>query len=156
MHRLQAQWSTTGWAEVFSPRYIVRVHCGVFAHIWSQFSGINALMYYIVYIFQMAGLTGQNALVSASIQYVINMVMTVPALLFIDKMPRRTVMMAGSLMMAVWLYTTGAVMATHGHVVPGGLNGTAVVTWVVPGTGASKAVIACSYLFVATYACTWG
>jgi hypothetical protein len=146
----------TGWAEVFSAKNVVRVHCGIFAHIWAQYSGINALIYYIVYIFQMAGLTGETALVSASVQYIINVVMTVPALLFIDKLPRRKVMMFGSFFMAVWLYTVGAVMATRGHAVPGSLDGTPTVTWVVPGTAASKAIIACSYLYIATYACTWG
>jgi hypothetical protein len=38
--------------EVFNSRNIVRVHCAIFTHIWSQLSGTNAMMYYIVYIFQ--------------------------------------------------------------------------------------------------------
>lgn len=131
------------------------------------------MMYYIVYIFQvslclnstavtcpntlqMAGLTGNQNLLSASIQYIINVVMTVPALLFMDKWPRRRVMMAGSFIMAVFLFTEGALMAVYGHAVPGGLKGSKTVTWVVPHPTASKAIIACSYLFIATYAPTWG
>lgn len=113
-------------------------------------------MYYIVYIFQMAGLSGTTNLTIASIQYIINTVMTLPALLFIDKMPRRRVMMTGSLIMSVLLFTTGAIMATQGHAVPGGLKGSPNITWVVENSAASKAIIACSYLFIATYACTWG
>jgi hypothetical protein len=38
--------------ELFNSRNIIRVHCGIFTHIWSQLSGTNAMMYYIVYIFQ--------------------------------------------------------------------------------------------------------
>ena len=104
----------------------------------------------------MAGLTGTNNLTIASIQYVINVVMTVPALLFIDKLPRRKVMMTGSFLMAVLLFTNGAVMATKGHSVPGGLEGSKTITWEVQSPTASRAIIACTYLFVATYACTWG
>lgn len=113
-------------------------------------------MYYIVYIFEMAGLSGTNNLTIASIQYVINVIMTIPALLLVDKLPRRWVMMTGSLTMSILLFTMGAVMATHGHPVPGGLDGSPTVTWTLHVGGPSKAIIACSYLFVATYATTWG
>ncbi|ORY65379.1 uncharacterized protein BCR38DRAFT_196341 [Pseudomassariella vexata] len=64
--RLEGQCPRTSWAEVASSRNIVRVHCGIFAHIWAQCSvvdttsGTNALTYYIVYMFHMAGLTGHN------------------------------------------------------------------------------------------------
>ena len=63
--------------------------------------------------------------------------------------------MAGSFLLATWLYTEGAVMAVYGHAVPEGVNGSSTVTWIVPHPGASKAIIACSYLFMATYAPTW-
>lgn len=152
----ESRYGSASWSEVFSRRNILRVHVAVFAHIWAQYSGTNALMYYIVYIFQMAGLSGTTNLTISSIQYVINVAMTVPALLFIDKLPRRRVMMAGSLMMAIWLFVTGAVMATQGHAVPGGLKGSPTITWVVSNSGASRAIIACSYMFIATFACTWG
>ncbi|KAJ6438778.1 sugar transporter [Purpureocillium lavendulum] len=152
----EIQYGSTSWAEVLSKRNIVRVHVAIFAHIWSQYSGTNALMYYIVYIFQMAGLSGTTNLTISSIQYIINVVMTVPALLFVDRLPRRRVMMFGSIAMAVWLFSTGAIMATQGHEVPGGLKDSPTITWVVSSGTASKAIIACSYLFIATYACTWG
>jgi hypothetical protein len=110
-----------------------------------------------VYIFQMAGLSGNFSLIAACIQYIINVVMTVPALVFMDKWPRRKVMMAGSFVMAVWLFTEAGLMASYGHGTgPEGLNGISSVTWVVDDSSASKAIIACSYLFIATFAVTWG
>ena len=144
------------WSELLRRKNIIRVHCAIFTHIWSQFSGTNAMMYYIVYIFQMAGLSGNFALIAASIQYVINVVMTVPALLFMDHWPRRKVMMIGSFIMGTWLFIEAGLMASYGHAVPGGLKGVPTVTWVVTNHSASKAIIACSYLFIATYATTWG
>lgn len=130
------------------------------------------MMYYIVYIFQvsvlrfqdlmkanppqMAGLTGNSTLLSASIQYIINVVMTLPALIFIDRLPRRKLFIFGALGMGVFQFTQAGLMATYGHAVPGGLKGSPTVTWKVTNAKASKAIIACSYLFIATYAPTWG
>lgn len=118
--------------------------------------GTNAILYFIVDLFQAAGFSGNDALLSASIQYVINVVMTIPALLWMDRWPRRRLMMAGSFLMAVFLFAQAGIMAAYGHAVPGGLNGVASITWVVDYTPASKAIIACSYLFIASYAPTWG
>ncbi|CAI7664464.1 unnamed protein product [Penicillium manginii] len=152
----EKKYQSSSWMELFNSRNIIRVHCGIFTHVWSQLSGTNALMYYIVYIFQMAGLSGNNTLISASIQYIINVVMTLPALIFIDKLPRRQLFIFGALGMAVFQFTQAGIMATYGHYVPGGLPGSPTVTWKVTNPKASKALIACSYLFIATYAPTWG
>lgn len=149
-------YKSTSWGELFNRRNIIRLHVACFTHIWSQYSGVNALMYYIVYIFQMAGLSGTTNLTISSIQYVINVVMTVPTLLYSDRFPRRKVMMTGSLLMAILHFTMAAVMATNGHPVPGGLEGTPTVTWTLYAGRASQAIIACSYIFTATYALTWG
>lgn len=154
--RLESEFKSVSWFELVSRNNIIRTTCAIFSHVWSQYTGTNAMMYYIVYIFQMAGLTGNNALLSASIQYIINVFMTLPALVFMDRWPRRRVMMSGSFMLAILLFTQAGVMATYGEPVPGGLNGVPTVTWVVHHRGASRAIIACSYLFIAAYAPTWG
>lgn len=105
---------------------------------------------------QMAGLEGNNALLSASIQYIINVVMTLPALIFIDRLPRRRLFIAGAFIMAVLQFTQAGLMASYGYHVPEGLKGSPTVTWRVTNGKASKAIIACSYLFIATFAPTWG
>jgi MFS family permease len=104
----------------------------------------------------MAGLTGNTNLVSSSIQYVINVVMTVPALMFMDRWGRRPMFVIGAVLMMTWLFANAGLMATYGHAAPsGGLNNIAEESWVISGAP-SKAVIACTYLFVASYAPTWG
>lgn len=104
----------------------------------------------------MAGLTGDTLLVSSSIQYVINVAMTVPALIWMDRFGRRPVLLFGSTLMMTWLFANGGLLASYGHAAPpGGLGGIPAASWEVGGP-ASKAVIACSYLFVASYAVTWG
>ena len=52
---------------------------------------------YITYVFAMAGLKGNNVLLSSSIQYIINIIMTIPALLWLDKWGRRPTLMVGAL-----------------------------------------------------------
>lgn len=68
------------YLELLKPDMLHHTHFGVFTQIWSQLTGMNVMMYYITYAFAMAGLKGNNLLVSSSIQYVINAAMTVPEL----------------------------------------------------------------------------
>lgn len=104
----------------------------------------------------MAGLKGNNVLLSSSIQYVINVVMTIPALIWIDRWGRRPMFLVGACLMMIWLFINAGMMATYGHPAPaGGLNGIAAESWIVTGKPA-KVIIACSYLFVASFAPTWG
>ncbi|KAF1844463.1 high affinity glucose transporter [Cucurbitaria berberidis CBS 394.84] len=143
-------------AELFRPRMLNRLHIGIFTQIWSQLTGMNVMMYYITYVFGMAGLTGNTNLIASSIQYVINVCMTVPALIWMDRWGRRPMFVIGALLMATWLFANAGLMASYGHAAPpGGLNNVAEQSWEITGKPA-KAVIACTYLFVASYAPTWG
>ncbi|EHK26748.1 uncharacterized protein TRIVIDRAFT_33863 [Trichoderma virens Gv29-8] len=132
------------WAELIHPDNIHRISNGIFVHIWTQLSGNNALLYYIVYIFQMAGLTGNVKLIASSVQYIINVVFTLPAIFFLDRIGRRPALIGGAFFMMIWLYSTAGVMAQYGHYVPGGFDGST-----------AAAVIAFTYLLVATYSFTW-
>lgn len=144
------------YLELFKPNMINRTHIGIFTQIWSQLTGMNVMMYYITYVFAMAGLTGNNLLVSSSIQYVINVCLTVPALLWGDRWGRRPTLLIGAALMMTWMYANAGLMASYGHPAPpGGIDGQAAESWEIGGP-ASKAVIACTYLFVASYAPTWG
>ncbi|KAG4433586.1 hypothetical protein IFR05_010933 [Cadophora sp. M221] len=148
--------SDVTWTELFQPAMLNRVHIGAFTQIWAQLTGMNVMMYYITYVFAMAGLKGNNMLVSSSIQYIINVIMTIPALIWIDRWGLRPMFLIGALLMMTWLFINAGVMATYGHAAPkGGINGIAAESWVMSGAPA-KVVIACSYLFVASFAPTWG
>lgn len=104
----------------------------------------------------MAGLTGNINLVASSIQYVINVLMTVPALIYMDRWGRRPMFVVGALLMSTCMFANAGLMASYGHAAPpGGLHNIAEQSWEISGAP-SRAVIACTYLFVASYAPTWG
>jgi MFS family permease len=110
----------------------------------------------ITYIFGMAGLSGNSNLMASSISSVINVVMTIPALLFLDRIGRRPLLIGGSISLAIWWTVCAGLMGAYGTPAPpGGLDHIPEVSWVITGAPA-KVVIACSYLIVASFAPTWG
>lgn len=113
------------------------------------------LVYYITYVFGMAGYEQNAALLASSISYIINVFMTVPALIWLDKWGRRPTLLAGSLLMATWMFANAGIMGAHGVVVPGGVNNTPEESMRLSGSAAAG-LIACTYLFVASFAPTWG
>jgi len=152
----ERQNADVSFTELFRPKMLNRLHIGVFTQIWSQLTGMNVMMYYITYVFGMAGLTGNTGLISSSIQYIINVVVTVFALVFVDRWGRRGPLIIGALFMATWLFINAGVMATYGSPAPpGGIDNVAEMSWQISGAPA-KAVIASTYLFVASFAPTWG
>lgn len=96
-------------------------------------------MYYITYVFQMAGQTGSVLLLSSSIQYIINVVMTVPALLFMDRWGRRPTMLIGAALMASFMFINGGLVSSGVHH-PGGFFGTREVTYTLSGSRATALI----------------
>ncbi|KAL1961203.1 hypothetical protein VTO42DRAFT_3148 [Malbranchea cinnamomea] len=155
MCEFERQNADVTYLELFKPKMINRTHVGVFTQIWSQLTGMNVMMYYITYVFAMAGLEGNNLLVSSSIQYVINVCMTVPALLWVDRVGRRLPLLFGAFFMMTFLVINAGLLGGLGYPRPDDYVGPDAVSWFIDGA-ASKGIIACSYLFVASFACTWG
>lgn len=158
MVEFERQNADASYLDLFKGRMIFRTHIGMFTQIWSQLTGMNVMMLYITYVFGMAGLKGNANLVASSISYVINVFMTIFALIFIDRWGRRTPLLIGSTLMMTWMFANAGIMKSYGKPAPpGGLNHTPEQSWDLSGSpAAAKAVIACTYLFVASFAPTWG
>lgn len=82
--------------------------------------------------------------------------MTVPALLWMDRWGRRHTLVAGGVLMTAFMFATGAIMGSHGHPIPDGIDGVKAASWLVDSGAPATGVIATTYLFVASYAPTWG
>lgn len=146
------------YKDLFRKKTLPKTIVGVSAQMWQQLCGMNVMMYYIVYIFNMAGFTGNTNLISSAIQYVLNVIMTIPALFLIDKVGRRPLLIVGGILMFSWLFAVAGLLATYSVPVPGGVDGDTTVNIRIPDSSKSAAngVIACSYLFVCSFAPTWG
>lgn len=143
------------YLDLLKPGYPRRVFLGCALQMWSQLSGMNVMMYYIVYVFEGAGLTGRRSnLIADSVQYVLNVAFTVPAILYIDRWGRRPMLLAGTLLMGFWLYLVGGLQARFGN---WGLSDSGATIWLVQNNdAATKAIIVCSYFFVSSFAITMG
>ncbi|KAF4121877.1 Sugar (and other) transporter [Geosmithia morbida] len=155
MCEFERRHSDVTYLDLFRPRMIHRTITALFTQIWSQLTGMNVMMYYIANIFSMAGYEGDSTLLASSIQYVLNVVMTLPALIWMDKWGRRGPLLTGALLMAIWMFINAGVLATYGEIIEGGIGGVAAQSMKVSGSPA-KALIASTYLFVCSYAPTWG
>ncbi|KAL9117484.1 MAG: hypothetical protein Q9187_005981 [Circinaria calcarea] len=143
--RFERDDAMTSFAALTEPRMARRVILG----------GVNVMMYYVVYVMQAAGIG--DPLLAASIQYILNVVLTLPAILFLDKWGRRPSLLLGSLAMMVLLLTVGALEGAYGEPFHADSGPESAISWIIRGQPKiSKAIIACSYLFVGTFAVTWG
>ncbi|QOU18850.1 high affinity glucose transporter [Brettanomyces bruxellensis] len=145
------------YATLFNKKYCLRTITAIFAQIWQQLTGMNVMMYYIVYIFQMAGYTGNSNLIASSIQYVLNTCMTVPALFLLDKVGRRPVLLTGAVLMMIFQFCVAGILGGCSKPV-NSVDGDSTVKIEIPksNSSAARAVIAMCYLFVCSFACTWG
>lgn len=155
--RFEREQAVSSFKALVEPRMFKRVLLGMSIQMWSQLSGMNIMMYYIVYI--MEGAQIASPLATASIQYVINVVLTLPAIMFLDKWGRRPSLILGSFGMMTWLFISGALQQYYGQPndertwTPQNSD----ITWLVHNNRpVSSAIVSCSYLFVATFATTWG
>jgi len=155
MCAVETKHSDVTYWELFSPKMINRTHIGMFTQIWSQLTGMNVMMYYITDVFSMAGYSGNANLLASSIQYIINVLMTLPALIWLDRWGRRKPLMIGAALMGTFMFANAGIMGGAGKVVEGGVDGVAAQSMKVTGS-AAKGLIACTYLFVASFAPTWG
>ncbi len=101
------------WKELFSSWLRPALIVGVGLMFFQQFTGINTVIYYAPTIFQMAGFESASAAISASVSVgVINVLMTIVAINFIDKLGRKKLLSIGLVGMAVSLSVLAFVFHT--------------------------------------------
>ncbi|KAL1917297.1 uncharacterized protein VTP21DRAFT_4953 [Calcarisporiella thermophila] len=159
--RFDREIAARSYLELLKPGLFKRVFLGVALQAWQQLTGMNIIMFYVVYLFEQAGKAEQEAnLVASGVSYVVNVVMTVPAIIYVDKWGRRPTLIAGSAAMATFLFIIGGIMGGIGKPPvddPNSQTKTTVSGWDMQGnTAATNAIIAMVYFFVASFATTWG
>ncbi len=95
------------WKTLFRPGIRVAMFAGIFLAILSQFTGINAIIYYGPRIMEEAGLKLSEALGGQVIIGFVNVIATVYAILKIDKYGRKKLMLGGITGMVISLIIVG-------------------------------------------------
>jgi sugar porter (SP) family MFS transporter len=145
-----------GWRKFFRNGMWKRTLAGMSVQAWQQLAGANVIVYYLTYIAQMAGLTGDVAMVTSGIQYAVFIIFTGVMWIFIDKTGRRTLLVWGAIGMGFCHLVVGGVMGANHTYHPEGVGNPPnanIVIAVTPGNPANT-VITFSYLLIVVYALT--
>lgn len=86
-----------GFGALFSPRFFSSTMLAVLIAFFNQVSGINAIIYFAPRIFEMAGISTENALISTIGIGLVNLFATFFGLYLIDRLGRKKLMYIGSL-----------------------------------------------------------
>lgn len=93
--------------ELLGPRYRRRIAVGMTVAATSQFIGVNAVIYYAPTILRGAGFGGSSAILASVGIGSLNVVSTITAVLLIDRLGRRPLILGGTSVMVAALVTIG-------------------------------------------------
>lgn len=108
----------------------------------------------VVYVFYMAGLTGNVNLISSGVQYALFILFTLVTFFFIDKTGRRPLLIYGAIDMGVCHFVVGGVLGSYGEYVDSVQGDGNIKITVINSPNAAHTVIAFSYLLIIAYALT--
>lgn len=101
--------------ELLKPGLRTALIIGVVLSIFSQVTGINAIMYYAPEIFKATGDGSSSALMQTIWVGAINVLMTLVAIRYVDKLGRKKLLMIGSAGMAICLGLVGWAFLNNGN-----------------------------------------
>ncbi|KAK9236971.1 general substrate transporter [Lipomyces kononenkoae] len=149
---LEREQDTNSYRELFRKKMRRRLFLGMAVQGLSQLTGINIVLYFVVYILQSAGTS--NTLLVSAILYIIFIVATIPTILWTDRWGRRSSLLVGSVVIAFWMFVMGSVLGRYGQKTQAQ---NLPYTWVILGnSAATRCVQASAYLASAAFAMTWG
>ncbi|UJR21639.1 hypothetical protein I4U23_024716 [Adineta vaga] len=152
---LEREQSIQSYAQFLYPPLRRRLALGISIQILQQLTGINSIMYYAPEIFKQAGLNDQRAsLLATGINGCVLILATIPAILYIDRLGRRFVLISGACLMALSMLIIGGTMGVHGYTHFN--ETTSAVQVIIPNRTASFIIITFVYIFVASFAFSWG
>lgn len=123
------------WKNLVNPIYKKALFVGIGLSILQQLTGINAILYYAPEIFKSLGSSTDASLLETSILGVVNLIFTLLAIKWVDKMGRKPLLYIGSAGMTISLAAVGIF-----------INNDAVGNYVLPFL----------ILFMASFSISWG
>ncbi|MDB4303240.1 sugar porter family MFS transporter [Desulfosarcina sp.] len=112
-------------AVLFRKPYLKLIYLGIFIAVTNQLTGINIIMYYSTDIFREAGFSTESGIAQTVIIGATNLLFTILAMMVIDKIGRKKMLLSGALGMSVFLALFAHAFITNigGYVLLGYLVG---------------------------------
>ncbi len=127
------------------------VWVGILLSVFQQFVGINVIFYYSTTLWQAVGFSESDSFIASVINGLINVLSTIVAILIVDRVGRRPMLLGGSIGMTI---TLGVMAIAFSQALPAVTeSGKSSVT--LPGPWGPIALVAAN-LFVVSFAITWG
>lgn len=98
---------STSLKQLFSKAYRPVLWIGILVAVFQQVTGINAIIYYAPDIFKQTGVSSSSSLFQTVIIGVVNVVFTFVAIGLVDRLGRKKLLLAGSLLMGCSLVAVG-------------------------------------------------
>jgi len=139
--RVEQELGNSSWADCFKMgqnKILLRTFTGMALQAWQQLTGVNFIFYYGTNYFTNSGI--KNPFLTTIATNVVNVGMTVPGILAVDRVGRRKLLLIGAAGMCFCEY----LVAILG------------VTLDAKNTSGQKAVVAFVCIYIAFFASTWG
>ena len=100
---------------LFQRKYLLPIYLAFTVAAFNQLAGINAILYYLNYIFEMAGFSKVSGDIQAVAVGAMNLLATLLGMSLIDRLGRKTLLLIGGVGMTFCLAGVAAVFFTHQH-----------------------------------------
>jgi sugar porter (SP) family MFS transporter len=101
--------------SLWSPRFRRPVFLAITVGLFSQLTGINAVLYYLNHIFALSGASKISGSLQAVAVGATNLVATLIAMSVIDKFGRKKLLLIGTVGLAICLTVIGLLFLSHSH-----------------------------------------
>ena len=102
------------YATLFKGANLKRTIVAILIMMFQQWSGINGILYYAPFIFRDLGLSGNTtSLLASGVVGVVMFLATIPAVIIIDKLGRRPLLIAGAIGMAISHFIVAGIIGSY-------------------------------------------
>lgn len=140
------------------------VWVGILLSVFQQFVGINAVIYYSNLIYESVGFSESDSFLTSMITTAVNVTFTIVAIIFVDRLGRKPLLLIGSTGMAVCLATIAVIFATAPKCTQAVIDNAPNALCNVPkdlkapmlGSASGLIAVIALNVFIAFFASTWG
>jgi len=107
-----------------------RTIIAVMTMVFQQWNGVNAILYYAPFIFDGVGITGGTlSLLATGVVGIVMFLATIPAVLYVDRFGRKTILIVGGIGMAISHFIVAGITGTYGDGRNGGFDNHQGAAW---------------------------